>query len=142
VTAVDRHVEDLMMSVQDLAEIAATIIEAGGVVVLSFGTLVASLSFLNRMRLGDELKHAYRTFRVGLGRVILLGIELLVVADIIRTVAVDPTLENVAVLGLIVLIRTFLSLALEVELEGRWPWQHVEGTGSGNPVTAKETADE
>jgi uncharacterized membrane protein len=53
----------------------------------------------------------------------LLGLEFLVAADIIRTVAVTPTLQGVLILGLIVLIRTFLSMALEVELEGRWPWQ-------------------
>jgi uncharacterized membrane protein len=63
------------------------------------------------------------TFRRMLGRAILTGLELLVAADIIRTVAIDPTLESVAVLGVIVLIRTFLSFSLEVEIDGRWPWQ-------------------
>ncbi|MEO7863250.1 MAG: DUF1622 domain-containing protein, partial [Nitrospirales bacterium] len=58
----------------------------------------------------------------GLGRAIVLGLEFLVAGDIIRTVVVAPTLANVVVLGLIVLIRTFLSMALELELEGRWPW--------------------
>ncbi len=62
-------------------------------------------------------------FRKTLGRSILTGLELLVAADIIRTVAVEPTLESVLVLGLIVIIRTFLSFSLEVEIDGRWPWQ-------------------
>jgi uncharacterized membrane protein len=66
---------------------------------------------------------AYRRYRADLGRGILLGLELLVAADIIGTVAVTPTLQSLAVLGLIVLIRTFLSFSLEVEIEGRWPWQ-------------------
>lgn len=65
----------------------------------------------------------YRPFRRFLGRSILLGLELLVAADIIRTVAVTPTLESVAVLAGIVLIRTFLSFSLELEITGRWPWQ-------------------
>jgi uncharacterized membrane protein len=62
-----------------------------------------------------------------MGRSILTGLELLVAADIIRTVAVEPTLQSVLVLGLIVLIRTFLSISLQVEIEGKWPWQRVEG---------------
>ncbi len=65
----------------------------------------------------------YGRFRQQLGRVILLGLELLVAADIIRTVAVTPTLDSVVVLGVIVLVRTFLSFSLEVELTGHWPWQ-------------------
>ena len=70
----------------------------------------------------------YRQFRQDLGRGILLGLEFLVAADIIRTVAVTPTLQSVAVLGLIVLIRTFLSMALQVEVEGRIPWQRGSAT--------------
>ena len=66
---------------------------------------------------------AYGDVRANLGRSILLGLELLVAADIINTVAIEPTLESLAVLAGIVLIRTFLSFALEVEIEGRWPWQ-------------------
>lgn len=63
-----------------------------------------------------------------MGKSILLGLEVLIAADIIRTVAVSPTIESVAVLGLIVLVRTFLSFSLEVELYGRWPWQGRRGT--------------
>jgi uncharacterized membrane protein len=65
----------------------------------------------------------YQTYRQQLGQTILLGLELLVAADIVRTVAAAPTFASVGVLGLIVLIRTFLSWTLEVELTGRWPWQ-------------------
>ena len=67
---------------------------------------------------------AYNSYRVRLGRALALGLEVLVAADVIRTVALQPTLGNVAVLGLLVLIRTFLSWSLVVEIEGRWPWQH------------------
>lgn len=66
---------------------------------------------------------AFRIFRQNIGRAILLGLEFLVAGDIIRTVVVSPTMDNVEVLGLIVLIRTFLSMSLQLELEGRWPWQ-------------------
>jgi uncharacterized membrane protein len=61
--------------------------------------------------------------KISLGRALLLGLEILVAADIVRTVALEASLESVAVLGLLVLIRTFLSWALVVEIEGRWPWQ-------------------
>ena len=71
---------------------------------------------------------------LSLGRSILLGLEFLVAADIIRTVAVQPSLQNVAVLGLIVLIRTFLSFSLEVEIDGRWPWRRaVLGQTASSP---------
>ena len=65
----------------------------------------------------------YRELRIRLGRALLLGLEVLVAADIIRTVALEATLESVAALGLLVLVRTFLSWALVVEIEGRWPWR-------------------
>src|SRR5204863_7603666 len=65
----------------------------------------------------------FKAFRYRLGRAIILGLELLVAADILRTISTRPTLTDVAVLGGVVLIRTFLSFSLEVELEGRWPWQ-------------------
>ena len=80
---------------------------------------LAQVLWPGRVRPGDR----YRLFRQQLGRSILLGLELLVAADIIRTVAVTPTLSSVSVLALIVLIRTFLSFSLELEITGRWPWQ-------------------
>jgi hypothetical protein len=75
------------------------------------------------------------------GRSILLGLEFLVAADIIRTVAVQPSLENVAVLGLIVLIRTFLSFSLEVEIDGRWPWRRAVAVRSGLPTASPDTSE-
>jgi uncharacterized membrane protein len=103
---------------------------ARGVEVLGIMTLVlglaaalvrAGLALLGRQ--GAE--ESYRIVRTVFGRSILLGLEFLVAADIIRTVAVQPSLQNVAVLGLIVLIRTFLSFSLEVEIDGRWPWMRI-----------------
>jgi uncharacterized membrane protein len=69
---------------------------------------------------------AYVAIRSTFGRSILLGLEVLVAGDIIRTVALQPTMENLAVLGLLVLIRTFLAWSLEVEIDGRWPWQRAQ----------------
>ena len=66
---------------------------------------------------------AYESYKHQMGRSLLLGLEFLVAGDVVRTVALEPTLNNVAVLGLLVLIRTFLSWSLAVEIEGRWPWQ-------------------
>jgi uncharacterized membrane protein len=102
---------------------AAVIIEVVGVLVMFFGPIFAVWRyFLNRHEDGST----YRTFRHDLGKAILLGLEFLVAADIIATVSTAPTMEKVLVLGLIVLIRTFLSLSLQVELEGKWPWQKKE----------------
>ena len=76
--------------------------------------------------------------QLGDGRGILLGLELLVAADIIGTVAVTPSIENLLILGLIVLIRTFLSFSLEVEIEGRWPWRQAEAKRAGKQDQARE----
>jgi uncharacterized membrane protein len=97
-------------------------VEALGVATLLVGLAAALVSGGLDLRRGETGEDVYRTIRTVFARSILLGLEFLVAADIIRTVAVQPSAENVAVLGLIVLIRTFLSFSLEVELEGRWPW--------------------
>jgi uncharacterized membrane protein len=96
-------------------------IDGAGVLVILVGAVAATLRAGASARTGQP--DVYRRFRQQLGRSILLGLELLVAADIIRTVAVSPTLTSVGVLGGIVLIRTFLSFSLELEITGRWPWQ-------------------
>jgi len=96
-------------------------IDAGGVGIVVVGVLVATVLAV-RMLLGRQ-KGAYESYRRLLGRSILLGLEFLVAADIIRTVAVTPTFRSVGVLAVIVVIRTFLSFSLELEITGRWPWQ-------------------
>ncbi len=113
-----------MVSYRDLMEGVGTAIDAVGVVIIVTGALLASWRFL--LRRSGEAGLSYRLYRQDLGRAILLGLEFLVAGDIIRTVVVAPTLENVVVLGLIVLIRTFLSMALQLEVDGRWPWQRAE----------------
>ena len=100
-------------------------LDAVGVCVIVFGAVIASVRFAARPKISDTDR--YRTYRQDLGRAILLGLELLIAGDIIRTVGVAPTLENVFILALIVVIRTFLSMALQLEVEGRWPWQRTAG---------------
>ncbi|RKH70636.1 DUF1622 domain-containing protein [Corallococcus aberystwythensis] len=110
------------MRFEDIVDLAAQLFEASGVAAMVVGALV-SVVFAVRDARGPLRVNAYRMLRHYLGRAILLGLELLVAADIIRTVAGAPTLRQVVILGLIVLIRTFLSFTLEVEIDGRWPWQ-------------------
>ena len=102
-----------------------------GVLVLIAGIVVAFAIFFREMIRRTLFPDAYRGLRQSLGRAILLGLEVLVAADIIRTVAVEPTFDSVIVLALIVLVRTFLSFSLEVELEGRWPWQRTPKADKG-----------
>ncbi len=103
-------------------------VDAVGVLVIVAGAILATGRFIiNRHA---ETSKSYRLYRQDLGRAILLGLEFLIAGDIIRTVVVAPTLENIVILGLIVLIRTFLSMALQLEVEGRWPWQRPEESPS------------
>ena len=106
---------------RELMDGIGTAVDAVGVVVIVVGAILATCRFLFRRQAGPA--DAYSRYRQDLGRAILLGLEFLVAGDIIRTVVVSPTLDNVVILGLIVLIRTFLSMALQLEVEGRWPWQ-------------------
>ncbi|CCF20201.1 conserved protein of unknown function [Pseudorhizobium banfieldiae] len=114
-----------------LLHVTTRAIEVAGVAVIVIGMFFAAFNFLRaRSREG-----AYHELRATLGRAILLGLELLVAADIINTVAIEPTLDSLAVLAGIVLIRTFLSFSLEVEIEGKWPWQQAKpssGQSSGS----------
>jgi uncharacterized membrane protein len=108
------------MYFKSLVEMVGLAVDGAGVGVIVIGILFATVRMLPGLVRGRE---TYRPYRQDVGRAILLGLELLVAGDIIRTVAVAPTLAGVTVLGVIVLIRTFLSMSLEVELEGRWPWR-------------------
>lgn len=117
------------MTFTESIETVGKVVDAVGVAVIVIGALVAT--YLAWSERGTSGIGGYRVYRRRLGRAILLGLELLVAADIIRTVAVTPTFSSVGVLAIIVAIRTFLSMSLEVELEGRWPWQHKPEPASG-----------
>ena len=111
----------LRITMKHFIEISALGIELCAVAIIIIGILIAAVRyvFFGKAKVGE----AYRHFKEQLGKSLLLGLEFLVAADIIRTVALEPNLENVIVLGLLVVVRTFLSWCLVVEIEGRWPWQ-------------------
>jgi uncharacterized membrane protein len=113
--------------------------EVVGAAVLVIGLLWCAVLSGRAWRRGGG-RHAYRTLRRSIGAVLLLGLEVLVAADLIHTVAVEPTLENVGVLGLIVIIRTVLSFSLEIEIEGMPPWRRAAMTGAGHVARAAEFA--
>ena len=109
------------MSFYEVIETVGKAIDAVGVAIIAVGALITAAGAIPRLR--NKTGDVYRVFRQQLGRSILLGLEFLVAADIIRTVAVTPDARSVAVLAGIVLIRTFLSFSLELEVTGYWPWQ-------------------
>jgi uncharacterized membrane protein len=119
------------LSFDDVMELVVHGFEIGGVAILVVGSLAAFVSAaLSYRQVG--LLRSYEAVRRNVGRAILLGLEFLIIADIVLTITVDPTLKSALALGLIVLVRTFLSFSLEVELEGTLPWRRARaGTGAG-----------
>lgn len=109
------------MTFDGVIGLVGQVVDAVGVAAIVIGAVTAAWIAVGRLRRGEP--DVYTRFRRLLGRSILLGLELLVAGDIIRTVATSPTLYSVAVLAGIVLIRTFLSFSLELEMTGRWPWR-------------------
>ncbi len=114
------------MSYHTVIEATVVVIEVIAVAILAIGVAwVLGRAAVHRL----QRRHWESVFvetRLGLGRVLLLGLEVLIAADIILTVALELTLTNIAALGVLVLVRTFLSWAIEVETEGHWPWQAAE----------------
>ena len=107
-----------------IMEVVGTSVDGVGVFIVAAGMVAATIRLVLRLR--DRTRgtgNYYSLYRQDVGRAILLGLEFLIAGDIIRTVVVAPTLQNVVVLGLIVLIRTFLSLSLQLEIEGKLPWR-------------------
>lgn len=121
------------MTFEETIELAGKALDGVGVVIVVVGVAIALGAFAIGAIGGTDVGRAYRSSRHRLGRAILLGLEVLVAADIVRTVAIAPTIESVAVLAGIVLVRTFLSFSLEVELEGSLPWRRRRG-GSPDAV--------
>lgn len=109
----------------EFMSIVSRAFEVVGVAVIVAGLVLAAFRGAKLARAGD-LMQIYTVVRATFGRSVLLGLEVLVAADIVRTVAVDPTLSNLYVLAVLVAIRTFLSWSLEVEIDGRWPWQRAK----------------
>ena len=117
------------------AEIVALGIEILGILVIVKGAMTATLAFMQDWITEFAGLSACRDYRQQLGLAILLGLEFLVAGDIIRTVAVRPTLSSVALLAAIIVLRTFLSFALEIEIEGHLPWQTSRRPGSSSSQT-------
>jgi len=125
------HAEEAMVVVRAAIEWAALGIEMLGALVIVVGVLrVAITRGTVRFLLKVDEPAAFDSYKHQIGRSLLLGLEFLVAGDVVRTVALEPTLVNVAVLGLLVLVRTFLAWTLSVEIEGRWPWQPRPGAQS------------
>jgi len=119
------------VSYDDAVSHVVDVVEGVGAGIMVVGALVAFLRFAQHVRGGTE--RAYQQLREGVGRVILLGLEVLIIADIIRTIVVEPSLESVAVLGIIVVIRIVLSFSLEVEIDGAWPWRRARAESADVP---------
>jgi uncharacterized membrane protein len=111
------------MSYEQVISQVVKVVEVVGAGIMVLGGLGAFLVFASRALRAQTAQGSYDALRQNLGRSILLGLEVLIVADIVRTIIVDPTIESVAVLGIIVLIRILLSFSLEVEIDGVWPWR-------------------
>lgn len=125
------------MAFNEIMETVGKAVDAAGVAAIVVGAVVATLLAVGALLRGrGRGREVYTLYRRRLGRSILLGLELLVAADIIRTVAITPTFESVGVLALVVLIRTFLSWSLELEISGRWPWQKEPETDAPEPAAA------
>ena len=114
---------------KSMVEWVTTAIELLAIAIIVLSIIVATGQYLMTRFVKKDSIGAYHGYRVTLGSALLVGLEILVAADIIRTVALAPSFENVAVLGLLVLIRTFLGWSLVVEIEGRWPWQAHPSSG-------------
>lgn len=111
---------------KDLIVVIARFIESAGLLAMVVGILVASFDYFRRSIRKRTFSDDYEVFRTNIGRSILLSLELLVGADIVMTIAMKPTLENAILLGVIVVIRTVLSTALQIEIKGHFPWDEAK----------------
>jgi uncharacterized membrane protein len=118
------------MELEEVIEAVGKVLDVVGVAIIAVGVVAGLALYVRDVRRVDEPLAAYKLVRRRIGRVILLGLEVLVGADIIRTVATSPTFTSVGVLAIIVAIRTFLSFTLELEITGRWPWQAEPDAGA------------
>ena len=110
------------METSEVIYAISEIIDLAGVAIIAIGALLGAVLFARDLSQGMHVEPAYGRLRTFLGRSLLLGLEFLVAGDIIKTVAVEPTFDSVIVLAIIVLVRTVLSISIDVEIDGRWPW--------------------
>jgi uncharacterized membrane protein len=126
-----------MSNLREAIEMAASLIEALAVLIMV--GFIAAGTVMWMLHCGRRMERAYERYRVALGKALLVGLELLVAADIIRTVALESTLSNIAALAALVAVRTFLGWTLTVEVEGRWPWQKEAPSREEAASARKET---
>ena len=108
------------MDFEEVMDLVARTFEVAGVTILVVGAIAAVVRAVTKRSKGREF---YKSVRTDFGHTLLLGLEVLVAADIVKTVAVDSTLESVAILGILVVVRTLLSISLDAEIDGVWPWR-------------------
>jgi uncharacterized membrane protein len=126
------------MTFAESMELVARLFEGIAALVLLVGLLISAILAVRSYYSSRDGRKAYKVLRESFGGIILLGLELLVAADLVRTVAIAPTIENVATLGLIVLIRTVLSFSIEIEIEGVAPWRRAATSGASHVARAVE----
>lgn len=124
------------VSFKDVMDFISKVIDAAGVGVIIIGSLLATTWFVKRVLAKPRPPDAYRLYRADVGNSILMGLEFLIAGDIIRTVAVNTTFTSVGVLAILVVVRSFLSIELQMEIDGYWPWQRnsllsQQGKGGG-----------
>ena len=122
---------------QEIIFVISEVIDFAGVVVIALGALVGVILCAQDLLRQERALHAYSRLRTFLGRSLLLGLEFLVAGDIIKTVAIEPTFDSVIVLAIIVLVRTVLSLSIDVEIDGRWPWQAAQQASTAEAPLAR-----
>ena len=121
------------MNYDDRVSDVVKVVEATGAAIMVLGAFGALVRFAYLVLRTGTTAGRYEALRRNLGRCILLGLEVLIVADIVQTIIVNPTVESVSVLGIIVLIRIVLSFSLEVEMDGAWPWRRRQVDARRNP---------
>lgn len=126
------------MTFESVVEAAVRVVEVVGAAIMVFGGLAALVAGIPWALRPETRSTAYQSMRRNLGRAILLGLEVLIVADIIRTIVVEPTVQSVLVLGAIVIIRVLLSFSLEVEMDGVWPWARWRAAGRAPAGTVSD----
>ena len=122
---------------QDIIFVISEVIDFAGVVIIALGALLGVILCVQDLLRQKRLVDAYSRLRTFLGRSLLLGLEFLVAGDIIKTVAIEPTFDSVIVLAIIVLVRTVLSLSIDVEIDGRWPWEAAQQASRGDASLAR-----
>ncbi len=118
---------------KEFFEITALVFEAAAVVVLVVGSVMSAGRYVKQLLIIAERHTAYKKLRVGFGRTLLVALDLLLTADIILTVTLDLSFASLAMLGMLVAIRCFLHVFIEVEVSGHWPWQGRRASGGGLP---------